>query len=152
VPKIFISSVALLTLTWMSYGAPRKRSPHSSKRPAASSSTQTKPSAANSRYRRYGRSYARRNYQATPSPERYKEIQQALAGKGYFKGNPNGEWGLDSVDSLRRFQADQNLDVDGKIGSLSLIALGLGPKRVTAQVRPEPPAVQPNQPAQSKQP
>jgi hypothetical protein len=30
---------------------------------------------------------------------------------------------------LRRFQREQNLGDDGKIGSLSLIALGLGPKR-----------------------
>lgn len=152
VPKIFISSVALLTLTWMSYGAPRKRSTHSSKRPVASTSTQTKASAGKSRYRRYSPAYSRHNYQASPSPERYKEIQTALAGKGYFKGAANGEWGTDSVDALRRFQADQSLEVDGKIGSLSLIALGLGPKRMTAQARPDPPVVQPNQPALNKQP
>ncbi len=33
------------------------------------------------------------------------------------------------MDALKRFQHDQNLVEDGKIGSLSLIALGLGPKR-----------------------
>jgi len=33
------------------------------------------------------------------------------------------------VDALKRFQHDQSLIEDGKIGSLSLIALGLGPKR-----------------------
>jgi peptidoglycan hydrolase-like protein with peptidoglycan-binding domain len=64
-----------------------------------------------------------------PSQERYKEIQQALAGKGYFSTEPDGNWGPASVDALRRFQRDQNLAEDGKIGSLSLIALGLGPKR-----------------------
>jgi peptidoglycan hydrolase-like protein with peptidoglycan-binding domain len=64
-----------------------------------------------------------------PSPERYKEIQQALASKGYFKTEPDGNWGPASVDALKRFQHDQNLVEDGKIGSLSLIALGLGPKR-----------------------
>ena len=68
-----------------------------------------------------------------PTPERYKEIQAALAAKGYFTGEPDGNWGPVSVDALRRFQHDQNLTEDGKIGSLSLIALGLGPKR-------EPPA------------
>ena len=35
--------------------------------------------------------------------------------------------GADSVDALKRFQADQNLMPDGKINSFSLIALGLGP-------------------------
>jgi peptidoglycan hydrolase-like protein with peptidoglycan-binding domain len=64
-----------------------------------------------------------------PSQERYKEIQQALAGKGYFKTEPDGTWGPASIDALKRFQHDQNLVEDGKIGSLSLIALGLGPKR-----------------------
>jgi peptidoglycan hydrolase-like protein with peptidoglycan-binding domain len=67
-----------------------------------------------------------------PSPERYKEIQQALASKGYFNTEPDGNWGPASVDALKRFQHDQNLAEDGKIGSLSLIALGLGPKREQA--------------------
>ncbi len=64
-----------------------------------------------------------------PSQERYKEIQQALASKGYFNSEPDGNWGAASIDALKRFQHDQNLQEDGKIGSLSLIALGLGPKR-----------------------
>ncbi len=67
-----------------------------------------------------------------PSPDRIKEIQQALAGKGYYTGEPNGSWGPSSIDALKRFQHDQNLVEDGKIGSLSLIALGLGPKREPA--------------------
>jgi peptidoglycan hydrolase-like protein with peptidoglycan-binding domain len=71
----------------------------------------------------------RRSNQLQPTPERYKEIQQALADKGYFRGTADGNWGTESVDALKRFQRDQNLTEDGKLGSLSLIALGLGPKR-----------------------
>jgi hypothetical protein len=78
------------------------------------------------------RAVSTRSYQTAPTPERYQEIQQALASKGYFHGDPNGQWGADSVDALKRFQASQNLMPDGKISSLSLIALGLGPKRLTA--------------------
>lgn len=74
-----------------------------------------------------------RSYQQAPTPERYKEIQEALASKGYFKGEATGQWGPDSDAALKRFQADQNLMPDGKINSLSLIALGLGPKRLTAK-------------------
>lgn len=74
-----------------------------------------------------------RYFQQAPTPDRYKEIQQALASKGYFKGEPTGEWGADSADALKRFQADQNLMPDGKLNSLSLIALGLGPRRLTAK-------------------
>lgn len=72
---------------------------------------------------------SRRSYQQQPTPERYKEIQQALAEKGYFNGAVDGNWGAESVDALKRFQREQNLTDDGKLGSLSLIALGLGPKR-----------------------
>jgi hypothetical protein len=75
--------------------------------------------------------------QLAPTKDRYQQIQQALAGKGYFAGEPNGAWGPDSIDALKRFQADQNLTPDGKLTSLSLIALGLGPKRLSAQSAPQ---------------
>ena len=81
----------------------------------------------------------RRSNQQAPTNDRYKEIQQALAAKGYLHGDPNGEWGADSVNALKRFQADQNLSPDGKLNSLSLIAMGLGPKRMTAQSQPPAP-------------
>jgi peptidoglycan hydrolase-like protein with peptidoglycan-binding domain len=74
-----------------------------------------------------------------PSPERLKEIQQALADKRYFENEPNGTWGPTSIDALKRFQHDQNLTEDGKIGSLSLIALGLGPKREASETEQKTP-------------
>jgi hypothetical protein len=94
-----------------------------------------------------------RSYQQAPSPERYQEIQQALASKGFFQGASNGSWGADSVDALKRFQTSQNLTPDGKISSLSLIALGLGPKRLTAKsdstpAQPGTPAITPSAPPQ----
>jgi peptidoglycan hydrolase-like protein with peptidoglycan-binding domain len=79
----------------------------------------------------------RRSAQQQPTRERYTEIQQAMLDKGYFAGPVDGEWGPSSVDALKRFQHDQNLTEDGKIGSVSLIALGLGPKRET----PPPPTL-----------
>jgi hypothetical protein len=98
---------------------------------------------------RKGKSIRRpsRSYQQVPSPERYKEIQQALTSKGYLQGDPTGEWGPDSVDALKRFQTDQSLMPDGKINSLSLIAMGLGPKRLTAKSDTTP--LQPGTPAPS---
>jgi peptidoglycan hydrolase-like protein with peptidoglycan-binding domain len=72
---------------------------------------------------------ARRSNQQQPTLDRYREIQQALGERGYFAGEPDGSWGVESVDALKRFQRDQNLTEDGRIGALSLIALGLGPKR-----------------------
>lgn len=80
-----------------------------------------------------------RNRQMTPTPERYREIQQALVAKGYLSsGDATGAWGASSVDALKRFQAEQNIEASGKINSLSLIALGLGPKR-----EPVPPPAAP---------
>jgi peptidoglycan hydrolase-like protein with peptidoglycan-binding domain len=96
-----------------------------------------------------GRRYARRapapSYQLHPDPERYQQIQQALADRGYFKGQVNGQWSDDSVDALKRFQADQKLDPDGKINALSLIGLGLGPKHDGSSLAsaPSAPAVVP---------
>jgi peptidoglycan hydrolase-like protein with peptidoglycan-binding domain len=61
---------------------------------------------------------------------------------GYLTGEPSGKWDSATQDALKRFQEEQNLTPTGKITSLSLIALGLGPKRSpvaanTAQTPPE---------------
>ncbi len=74
--------------------------------------------------------------QLTPTPERYKEIQQALADKGYLKSGPNGIWDAQSSAALAQFQSDRKLTPTGKLTSASLIALGLGPS--TAPTPPAP--------------
>ena len=75
--------------------------------------------------------------QTAPTPERYKEIQQALVDKGYLKSEPNGVWDAQSSDALKQFQTDHKLSPTGKLSSASLISLGLGPKTAPA---PEPQA------------
>jgi peptidoglycan hydrolase-like protein with peptidoglycan-binding domain len=67
--------------------------------------------------------------QSEPTTERYMEIQQALVVKGHHPGPATGQWGPEWVTALKDFQQRQNLNPDGKLGALSLIALGLGPKR-----------------------
>jgi peptidoglycan hydrolase-like protein with peptidoglycan-binding domain len=99
---------------------------------ASAKSSTTRPSAKNLKGKK-GRTAAKRkptgpSYQTHPTEDRYKEIQQALADKGYFKGEVNGKWGDDSVEALKRFQADKQIVNDGKISSLALIQLGLGPR------------------------
>jgi len=79
------------------------------------------------------------SYQTHPDSARYKDIQQALADKGYFKGDVNGQWGDDSVAAIKQFQADQKLPDDGKISAPTLIDLGLGPKH-DAALPSKPPA------------
>jgi hypothetical protein len=112
--------------------------------PAASSTpkkaTGAKKKTVSSKNRKTGKgaagssSYASR--QSAPTPERYKEIQQALADKGYLKSAPNGVWDAQSMDALRQFQTDQKLSPTGKLSSASLIALGLGPKTAPPDVKP----------------
>ena len=80
-----------------------------------------------------------RNRQAAPTPERYKEIQQALAAKGYLDPEAaTGTWDQTSIVALKRFQTSQNIEATGKLNSLSLIALGLGPKHDSAAPTPVP--------------
>ncbi len=69
--------------------------------------------------------------QQQPEPERIREIQQALNDRGYPLP-VSGAWDGSTVDALKRFQTDQkieNLSGKGKLDSMTLIALGLGPKR-----------------------
>jgi hypothetical protein len=87
-----------------------------------------------------------RNRQTEPTPERYKQIQDTLVAKGFL--NPedaSGTWGQSSADALKKFQSAQNIESTGKINSLSLIALGLGPKRDSG-VAVKPPEAQPQAP------
>jgi hypothetical protein len=86
-----------------------------------------------------------RNRQLQPTQERYKEIQQALLAKGYLQPEQaNGIWDQNSADALKQFQTAQNITASGKINSLSLIALGLGPKHEDTLPKPQP-AAQPDQ-------
>jgi hypothetical protein len=73
--------------------------------------------------------YAR---QAGPTPDRYRQIQESLASKGYLQSEPTGVWDQNSVVAMKKFQTDQKLDPTGKITSKALITLGLGPKDESA--------------------
>jgi hypothetical protein len=173
--KTFLPALAIFAIGWAALGAtpakPRKRQHNSTssasrtpaKRGAKTTATAAHPAktaraktarATTTKAAAYSKAKAprhpSRSFQQAPSPERYKEIQQALASKGYLQGEPTGEWGPDSVDALKRFQTEQNLMPDGKINSLSLIALGLGPKRLTAKSDSAPP--QPGTPAPTPPP
>ena len=108
------------------------------KKKATRRTTQTNPTshvsstnhAATARRKGKSRTVAHRGAarQLTPTPDRYKEIQKALADRGYLKNEPTGTWDSASQEALRKFQNDQKLDPSGKITAASLIALGLGPK------------------------
>ncbi len=81
--------------------------------------------------------------QLHPPPERYAEIQSALAKRGYYQGSANGVWGQSSSDALANFQQDNGLDPTGKIDAMSLIKLDLGPNYETSTTSAATPAPTP---------
>jgi peptidoglycan hydrolase-like protein with peptidoglycan-binding domain len=138
IAALFLTSSALFAYT-----------PASSKAHAKTTSSSKKSTGKHTSRRR--RTTARRraprpSYQTHPTEERYKEIQQALADKGYYKGQVDGNWGDDSVEALKKFQTDHQLDNEGKITSLSLIQLGLGPKHDGSSIKTANPALPPPPP------
>lgn len=112
----------------------KSSSSHKTSKTATHKSTHSRSSA----HRRRRSRPARPSYQLHPEADRYRQIQQALAERGYFKGTADGKWDAASVDALKRFQADQKIDNEGKIDALSLKDLGLGAKHdgVTAATVP----------------
>ncbi len=136
----FTASIAAICLlvAGLSLGAATKKKPSSKKTTSSAkkttpkkttSSSKKKSSTSKSRSKSRTRSSSTwRNRQTAPSTQRYLEIQQALRDKGYYEGEPTGKWDASSQEALRRFQKEQNIEPSGKINSLSLIALGLGPK------------------------
>jgi hypothetical protein len=97
--------------------------------PAKKTATAKPKTTAKKRTTARKRAPARPRTQQQPTPERNLEIQQALVDKGYLQNPPTGVWDAPSSDALKRFQTDQQLQATGKLDSLSLIRLGLGPKR-----------------------
>lgn len=61
-----------------------------------------------------------------------KRAQEALNAAGYNVGTPDGAAGTRTVAAIRKFQADKNIPVSGKLDSTTLVALGLGDGGVTS--------------------
>ena len=166
-----IFALAALTVTFAAQGQKKTSAPKKAKsaktdrksssgKPAAKAKTTAKSAPKKSSAKTPGKSAAKktsksgkkalprttwRNRQSAPTAERYKQIQDALAAKGFLSPeDATGEWGQSSADALKKFQAAQNIQSTGKIDSLSLIALGLGPKHDNA-----PPAKPPETPPKS---
>jgi hypothetical protein len=143
---------AMIVLAWSADGAvapqkkavakkkaAKKKAPPSKPGTASSRKPGTATKSASSRGKKTTakRGVTWRNRQLSPSPDRYREIQGALAAKGFLKPeDATGTWNQTSSDALKKFQAEQNLESSGKIDSLSLIALGLGPHRDPAPQQP----------------
>lgn len=142
---------AFLFFTWSAesataaHKAPARKTSSAKKTSSGRKSTSAKSTARKSTRKTPAKPVAAwRTRQSAPTPARYRQIQEALAAKGYLsQDDVTGAWNQNSVEALRRFQAEQNIESTGKINSLSLIALGLGPKHDSAATKPAPAAQPP---------
>src|SRR5262245_56496701 len=95
-----LAALSLGVLAWSADPTPeKKKAPATSKKSTAKSTTSrtSKKAPAKTTWR---------NRQAVPSAERYKEIEAALAAKGYLSPEKvNGKWDATSVEALKKFQA-----------------------------------------------
>ncbi|HMD43832.1 MAG TPA: peptidoglycan-binding domain-containing protein [Candidatus Acidoferrum sp.] len=76
--------------------------------------------------------------QAAPTPERINEIQEALAKRGMFTGEPTGKWDDSTVDAMRKFQTENHLNPTGKLDAPTLQKLGFG-SETAGVAAPTPP-------------
>src|SRR5579883_2253580 len=122
---------AFLLLSWNAHSATPQKAPAkktgtatakkttAAKKPAASASrtaTSSKTAAARKGGKKAPVRATWRTRQTAPTPDRYREIQQALAAKGFLSPqDATGVWNQNSVDALKRFQAEQNIESTGKI-------------------------------------
>lgn len=149
-PVLFSLFLPVLLL-WPSLEAAQKKTSPTNKKPAVKKSTaQTKAGSKSSKAKTASRSAKRRTSSSkaaaarnkgprSPEPERIREIQTALASRGYDV-EPSGVWDSRSVEALKRFQGDneiRNLTGKGKLDSLTLIALGLGPNNGPQAEKPK---------------
>jgi len=139
--RAFILSLAAVLALSPLEAATKKSATSTPKTAQAPSKKNTQVKASSSKKNNRKVTVARATQQH-PTSERYTEIEEALVARGYLE-QANGVWGPDSISALKKFQADQEIPADGKLGALSLTALGLGPRRgafVVAPVVPVNPA------------
>lgn len=138
---VLVGSWAGLTLLSGAMATPKAK-PGSSKSTSAAKSPAKKSSGSKSKSRAKPKTASRKKAppkQTAPTPDRIQEIQEALSRAG-FPSEPTGAMDASTIESLKKFQEKQSLEPTGKLSSLTLIALGLGPSHGTAPERANPPA------------
>jgi len=59
------------------------------------------------------------------SPETIKNVQHALKEKGFYPGPEDGVAGPETRSAIKKYQAQQNLTADGRLGPKTLDSLGV---------------------------
>jgi peptidoglycan hydrolase-like protein with peptidoglycan-binding domain len=118
--------------------APAKKKSAAASGSAKSSSTKSSSSRATGKKSASKRS-RKQPGQKAPTADRISEIQSALAKDGSFSGAPNGKWGDDTTEAMRKFQSAHGLNPTGKLDALTLQKLGLGSQTAGAAAPTPPP-------------
>jgi peptidoglycan hydrolase-like protein with peptidoglycan-binding domain len=125
-----VSFALTATILFLSLSVPgseaRPRRPRPSNPQTISSASGSTSSASTTKKKSKKRRSRREPTQKAPTPQRISEIQSALVRGGYYQGEPNGKWDLNTVSAMQRFQSGNGLEPSGKINALSLQKLGLG--------------------------
>lgn len=80
---------------------------------------------------------SRARAQTAPTPDRIREIQQALAKTGVYAAEPTGKWDAATTEAMKSFQASHGLAATGKLDARTLQKLGLG-SETTGVAAPRP--------------
>lgn len=67
------------------------------------------------------------SFKVGSSGEAVREIQQRLKDWGYYKGEVDGKYGLETQDAVIAFQKKHGIAVDGKVGTQTAAKLGVEP-------------------------
>ena len=107
---------------------------------AAATTSQAKPQSSAKSPTKKAKRPSRPRPQRAPTAERIREIQTALASRGFGTGEPTGKLDAATLEALKRFQESKGFPATGKLDARTLQALGLGsevagkaPPRAVAQ-------------------
>ena len=65
---------------------------------------------------------------AVTHPDDVKKVQETLKGKGHYRGEVDGVFGLRTRASVRGFQKTENLPVTGQLDAQTAVKLGVRPE------------------------
>src|SRR4051794_31970361 len=96
--------LCLVTLAWAASPATSKKAPAKKSTAKTAGKTTKSASATKSSKKAPARKATTwRNRQMAPTPDRYRQIQEALAAKGYLQAqDATGSWNQNSIDALKR--------------------------------------------------
>src|SRR6266404_2584380 len=105
-PSFAIAAVIVMLSLAATGTNARSRKPRQSTPQASSSGSTSSPSISSTAKKKSKKRRSRREpTQKAPTPDRIKEIQSALARGGYYQGEPNGKWDLNTAAAMQKFQS-----------------------------------------------